>query len=206
MIRFCTIFLMLSLSIISPAFGATYGLSENDVAPNFQMKDNSGSTFHLNEETKSNPVVLVFYRGGWCPYCSLQLRNLQKNVLPGLNKLKVKLVAISVDKPDQALRLQKKDSLEFTIISDPKAKLLDLYRVKYLVPDNLIKKYKEKLDAHIKEDSNGFIAVPAVFVIGQKNKIAYSYVNEDYKKRAPEKDILNAAQKAAESYKSNSQG
>lgn len=196
------LFLSLSIAFFSlPAISASphkdYGLSVGTNAPQIQTKDVDGTLFDLKKSLASGPVVLVFYRGGWCPYCNLQLRNLQKKVLPHIGN--AKLVAVSVDKVSEGVKTQKTESLGFSVLSDPDAKILELYRVKYKVPEDLVKKYKSSYDIDLEKSSgktHHVIAVPAVYVIAQSGKIAFAYVNENYKERADEKDIIAAVKSA----------
>ncbi len=174
-----------------------YGLKKGLSAPDFKAKDINGVDFSLKDALKRKPVVLVFYRGGWCPYCNLQLRKLQKNVMPNI-KGKAHLVAISVDLPDKGLETSKKENLGFDILSDPKAAILKSYNIVFKVPGPLVKKYKNEYNIDL-EGASGekhhIIAIPSVFVIDSKGKIVFSYANEDYKVRAAEKDIMNAVNK-----------
>ena len=171
------------------------GLEVGAKAPQINATDIEGNKFNLEESLSSGPVVLVFYRGGWCPYCSLQLRKLELEVLPKVKRAGGKLVAISVDKLDSALKLKKKDELSMTILSDPQAEILKAYDADFKVPDELvekyIKKYKIDLEAHSGEKHH-IIAVPAVYVVNKNNKVTFSYVNEDYKVRAQVEDIVKA--------------
>jgi len=171
------------------------GLSVGAEAPQITALDVDGKMFELKKAVLDGPVVLVFYRGGWCPYCSTQLRGLQSEALPEITKAGGKLVAISVDKMESALKTKEKESLGMTVLSDPKAEILKAYDVDYKVPDELaeayIKKYKIDLEAHSGQDHH-IIAVPAVYVIDKNSKITFAYVNENYKVRAQVSDILGA--------------
>jgi len=174
------------------------GLLRQQLAPQISTTDIDGKKFDLKESLQEGPVVLVFYRGGWCPYCSLQLRNLQAQALPKVTAAGGKLVAISVDKPDAALKTKGREKLGMTILSDPKAQILKAYKVDYKVPEALvekyIKKYKIDLEAHSGEKHH-IIAVPAVYVVNQQGAVTFSYVNEDYKVRAQVEDIIAAVEK-----------
>ena len=108
------------------------------------------------------------------------------------------MVAISVDKIDEGVKTQKKNDLSMVIISDPSAEILKEYHLINQVPDDLFKKYKDKYDIDLEiysGEKHHKIAVPGVFVVNSKGIITYSFVEEDYKKRAPEKDIIKAIQK-----------
>jgi peroxiredoxin len=173
------------------------GLEVGAQAPEIKTKDVESNVFDLNESLSKGPVVLVFYRGGWCPYCSLQLRKLQLEAFPRIKDAGGELVAVSVDKINQVEKMKEKESLGMIILSDPTAKILKAYDVDYKVPDDLvekyIKKYKIDLEAHSGEKHH-IIAVPAVYVINKSGKVTFSYVNEDYKVRAQVEDIVKAVE------------
>lgn len=190
--------LMLILMSSSVSFaGLDKGLSKGTLAPQFKAKNIKGGKFNLKKTLKKSPVVLVFYRGGWCPYCNLQLRALQTEVLPGLKKKNVELVAISVDRVEEGAKTLKQEKLGFTVLSDSKASVIKKYKADYIVPSELVQKYKTSYKINLEKASgrkHHIIAVPAVYVINQKGMITFSYVNEDYKVRAQTKDILKAVE------------
>lgn len=177
-----------------------YGIKSGSVAPQIAVTDVDGKAFDLHAAAKKGPVVLVFYRGGWCPYCNLQLRNLQAKVSKEIEKVGGTIVAVSVDKVDEGLKTKGKEQLSATILSDPDAKILADYNVQFKVPDELVAKYKNEYKIDV-EGSSGrkhhIIAVPAVFVLNKSAHVTYRFVEENYKIRAPEADILKAVQAAA---------
>ncbi len=198
MIQFLT-FTILSFSFFSSnlalAKQKSLGISIGNQAPAFSVKDIKGEAFKLEDEIKKGEVVLVFYRGGWCPYCNIQLRSLQAEVLPVVKVKKAQLVVVSVDKVDEALKTQKKEDLGMRVVSDSQAKLIKKYNVAYKVPEDLVKKYKKSYKIDLEKSSgkqHHIIAVPAVFIIDKQGKITFSYVNENYKVRAQVEDIIKA--------------
>lgn len=109
------------------------------------------------------------------------------------------MVAISVDIVEEGLKTSGKEQLTSTIISDPDAKILDAYKVKFQVPDELVAKYKNEYKIDLEAASgkkHHFIAVPAVYVVDEKAEITYAFVDENYKVRAPEADIIKAVKAA----------
>ncbi len=84
----------------------------------FSLSDATGQTRTLDELTADGPAVIVFYRGGWCPYCNLTLRTYQRDLLPELSAYSARLVAISPETPDASLSTQEKDELAYTVLSD----------------------------------------------------------------------------------------
>ena len=189
--------MLMLLVLTSPSLADDYGLPVGTPAPQISTADVTGKPFSLTTQLKEGPVVLVFYRGGWCPYCNLQLRRLEQNLVPKLKKHRATIVAISVDPVEKGLSTNKMTALSFVVLSDPQAKILGNYRVQYRLPDNLLTSYKNNYDIDFKKDTRGIIAVPAVYVINSQGKITYTFIDEDYKIRAPSKEVLSAVQLAA---------
>lgn len=175
---------------------STYGLNNGEVAPDFTVTVNDGSTFHMKDALAEGPLVLVFYRGGWCPYCQVQLRELQTNV-EEFHKRGAKLVALSVDKVESAQETMTKENLGFPLLTNPDADVLASYHLTLKLDDATLEKY-ETYGIDVEKASgktHHTIAVPAVFVIDESGVIRWSYVNENYKVRASISDILGALDK-----------
>ena len=167
------------------------GLNVNDKAPNFELKDQNGKLVNLSNELKNGSVILVFYRGQWCPYCTKQLTNLQDSINMITNK-GAQVIAIT---PEQKMNVDKtiaKTKADFTIISDQNLELLNAYQVSFELDSATSTKYKT-FGVNL-EESNGnngnALPVPAVYVIGKDGKINYRYFNRDYKKRPTVKELL----------------
>jgi peroxiredoxin len=96
---------------------AYLALQPGDIAPDFILPDVDGRSVRLYSELERGPVVLVFYRGGWCPYCKIHLRGFQKS-LTDFNAAGALVAAISPQLPDQSLTTQEKDKLAFPVLSD----------------------------------------------------------------------------------------
>ncbi len=173
----------------------TSGIEVGDIAPQIALKDIDGKAFDLRESLQYGPVVLVFYRGGWCPYCNRQLKQLQTEIVPKLSSYNAKLVAISVDKIDEIEKTKKKASLGMTLISDSMAAVVKQYRVVNQTSDSLVKTYKEQYNIDLERSSgqkHHIIAIPSLFTISQDGRVAFAYVNEDYTVRAQSRDILSS--------------
>jgi peroxiredoxin len=104
------------------------GIPTNSVRPGevlepFTLDDATGASVSLDELLENGPAVIVFYRGGWCPYCNIALRTYQRELLPQLERFAARLVAISPQSPDQSLSTVEKAELDFTVLSDPGSRL-----------------------------------------------------------------------------------
>jgi peroxiredoxin len=86
----------------------------------------------MAERAPARPVVVIFYRSAWCPYCNLQLRTFQAH-LGELAKYGAQLVAISPQAPDHSLSMAEKNHLAFPVLSDLEARVIDRYGLEYEV-------------------------------------------------------------------------
>ncbi|MDD9951022.1 MAG: peroxiredoxin-like family protein [Zetaproteobacteria bacterium] len=173
------------------------GLNVGAMAPLFDSMDIAGKKFSLKEKLQQGPVVIVFYRGGWCPYCNIQLSDIERKLLPQLTKINVSLVAISSDKPDRLTTAALKNRLSFPVISDRELKIIQKYQLRQPLDAKTTQIYKDKLNFDVAEEVDKKITVPAVYVVNQKGNIVYAFAEFNYKVRAPHSDIV-AAVKAAQ--------
>ncbi len=183
-----TLFFSISLS----AQTVPKGLNLNDKAPEFTAKDQAGKDISLKNELKKGSVVLVFYRGQWCPYCNRSLKQLEDS----LSQIKSKgatVLAITPEQQDNIAKTVEKTKASFTILHDEGLQIMKSYDVAYKVDDKTIELYKKNgLDFNeMNGQANGAnLPVPAVYVINKSGKIVYKYFDVDYRKRATVKDIL----------------
>jgi len=172
------------------------GIKLGDTAPNFSLRNAFGSSVSLQDELKKGPVVLVFYRGAWCPFCNLHLHALQKN-LPQFKQLGAQLITVTPQTPDKSAEQIKKDGLPFEVLSDLKSQVMKDYQLYIELPDDLLAVYKKHgLDI---EAYNGkgraVIPVPGTFVINQQGIVVAKQAETDYKKRMEPADILKVLKK-----------
>ena len=166
-------------------------LKVGDQAPDFELPNATGKTVRLSDLLQHGPVVVAFYRGGWCPYCNLELRALQKS-LAEIEKLGAQLVAISPQTPDSSLSTQQKNELQFQVLSDKHNAVARQFGLVFTLPEEIRTIYKgfgHDLAARNGDDSFE-LPFPATYVIGQDRIIRFAFVNADYTKRAEPADIL----------------
>jgi peroxiredoxin len=166
-------------------------IGQNDEAPDFELPDVKGKTLRLSRLLQAGPVVLTFYRGGWCPYCNLQLRSYQ-SALPEMEALGARLVAISPQLPDASLSTAEKNELRFDVLSDVGNDVARSYGLVFTLADELrdVMKSKGKALTDINGDDNWELPVPATYVIGRNGKVALAYVDVDYRNRLETEEIV----------------
>ncbi len=167
--------------------------------PDAQVDRLDGSSVSLKQLTSRKPAVLVFYRGGWCPFCNLQLSSLQK-ITPQLKALGFTLYAIS---PDSAMTLRegsKDQTLDYELLSDARAQAMSALGIGYRVDDQMLATLKgygidiEKASGH----THRALPVPAVWIVDKQGLLQFSYIHPDYKVRAPGEAILAVAKAIAD--------
>ena len=168
------------------------GLSVNDKAPDFATIDQSGNKINLSETYKKGNVVLIFYRGQWCPYCNKQMMQLQDS----LSLIKAKgatVIAVTAEKPENISKTVAKTKASFPIVHDEKLKIMKQYDVAFAVDAKTVEMYKKYgIDFEQSNGSNGAnLPVPAVYIINKEGKIIYRFFDQNYTKRATVKEILS---------------
>lgn len=169
-----------------------------DRAPSIVLGNAKGETVDVGTLLKKGPVIVTFYRGGWCPYCNLQLRAFQRT-LPAIEAAGASLVAISPEKPDDSLSTAEKNGLAFEVLSDVGQKVGRAFRLVYDFSDELISAYNGfGLDIPAKNGVVDEWALPisATYVIDRDGIIIYAYVDADYRDRADPDDVLKVLESA----------
>jgi peroxiredoxin len=169
-------------------------LTKGDKAPGFSLSNALGETVKLSNLLKNGKVVLVFYRGSWCPYCNLQLNHYQQ-ALAETKALGGQLVAISPQTPDESLNIKEKNELQFEVLSDNGNIVARQYTTVFKngdAPINTMTELGFDFDSHYSDDSRE-ILVPAVFIIEQNGTISFAKTaGGDYRNRVEASDIINA--------------
>jgi peroxiredoxin len=174
--------------------GVAPGLAVGERAPVFALPDARGNEVSLADRLASGPVVLVFYRGEWCPYCNTYLRALQA-VLPDIRKKGASLIAVSPQSPDHSLSMADKAELEFDVLSDATQQAIREYRLQFELPDDLQAVHRDvfELDLRLQNaDGSWNLPVPATFVINRQGTVVSADVGVDYRRRMEPSDLLAA--------------
>jgi len=172
------------------------GIQVGQKAPDFTLTDALGKRVNLYEQLQQGPVVLVFYRGAWCPFCNLHLHVLSQYHQQFVDQ-GARLLAVTPQQPDKSLEQLKKDGFPFTILSDLDSRVMKAYRLYYPLDDKLLAVYrKHGLDI---EAYNGpgrtILPVPGTFVIDTDGKVVAMQADTDYTRRMEPEAILQALNK-----------
>lgn len=185
----------LILSFITQAVSAQdkpEGLFINSKAPDFKAKDQNGVDFRLKDALKNGAVVLVFYRGNWCPYCSKHLKRLEDS-LSLIKEKGAQLIAVTPEKGEGIAKTVEKTGASYTIIYDEGMKIMKAYDVDFIVDDRTVSRYKSS-DIDLLE-LNGqkekvTLPIPAIYIINKEGTVDYRYFDSDYRKRPWVREIL----------------
>jgi peroxiredoxin len=164
----------------------------NDKAPDFKAKDQSGKPVNLEEQLKKGPVVLVFYRGQWCPYCNKQLKKLEDS-LSFITSKGATLIAITPEKPENISKTIKKTNASYPIVFDDGLVIMKKYDVAFEVDKKTVERYKGygiDFTEVNGANNNEHLPIPALFVIDKQGTIVFRHFDPDYTKRASVADIL----------------
>lgn len=189
--------------IVEQNFGeimsADYGdnaLNEGSTATDFTLPNMKGGQTQLSTLLEEGPVVLNFYRGGWCPFCNLEFKSLH-DILPQIKQHGATLIGVSPELPDNSMNTIEKHNLQFEVLSDVGNKVADQYGLVMKVPEVIRPLYLEwGLDLPtINGEDTWELPIPATYVINTDGKIVAAYVNKNYTERMEPSDIIKALEK-----------
>jgi len=179
------------LSLNTFAQKAESSLQVGQKAPSFEGLDQNKSKFSSSNILREKQLIVVFYRGQWCPFCNRHLSELQDR-LEDFKKAGAQIVAISPEKTENISKTIEKTKAEFPVLWDKDNSIMEAFGVDFVLAKNLQEKYKEYGVDLIRDNGNSSqtLPVPATFVIGRNGKIKYMQYDPDYKNRSSAKDIL----------------
>jgi peroxiredoxin len=172
-------------------------LKAGDKIPDFDLPDATGKVVRSADLLAAGPLVISFYRGAWCPYCSLELKTLQQNLAEFHGK-GATLVAISPQTPDESLTTKEKNELAFPVLSDAGSNVARKFGLVFTLDETLKPIYKAfgiDLLTHNGVDT-WELPIPATYVVAKSGKIVSAYVDVDYRNRAEPAEILKSLEKA----------
>ncbi len=175
-------------------------LKVGDRAPAIVLPNAKGETVDVGALLRKGPVIVTFYRGGWCPYCNLELKAYQE-MLPQIAAAGASLVAISPEKPDESLSTAEKNALTFEVLSDVGQKVGRAFGLVYEFTEELKRAYQGfNLDIPARNGAPDEWALPvsATYVVDRDGSIVYAYTDADYRDRADPRDVIaHVVKKAA---------
>lgn len=164
--------------------------------PEFTLADANGIAVSLSSLLAKGPVVIAFYRGGWCPYCSIELRALQDK-LSEITAAGATLVAMSPQTPDNSLSIAEKLDLAFPVLSDIGNLVAETFGLVFTLPEALREVYlKLGIDLSAANGDDTFrLPVAATYVLRTDGTVAWRFADPDYTKRAEPDDVIAALSK-----------
>jgi len=149
-----------------------------ETIPDVELKAEDGSSNNVFNIIDKKPTVLIFYRGGWCPFCNLHLSEIQ-GVQNQVVNLGYQIIAVSPDSPENIKSTDDEHQLSYTLYSDEDGKFIKEMGLAFNAPD----KYSGMLSERSNGKNNGLLPVPSLFVVDTSGKILFEYINPDYKTR-----------------------
>ena len=171
---------------------APQGLQVGDQLASFELPNQLGQTISLDELQGASNIVISFYRGGWCPYCNIELCVLQQ-ALPEFKSHGARLIAISPQLPDESMSTAEKNELSFPVLSDAGNKVAKEFGLVFTLSEQLRPLYESfNIDLPATNGDKSFeLPIPATFIIDSDGVVKGAFVNADYKQRMDLSDIIN---------------
>jgi peroxiredoxin len=162
--------------------------------PDGELLDVAGQPTTLARNLRGKPAVIVFYRGGWCPYCNIALRTYQAQLLPALNERGISLIAISPQTPDGSLSTKQAKELTFTVLSDPGNQIAGQLGI-LTAPSHSARAAQLQLGldlTQVNADQTTTLPMPTVIIAGPDGTIRWIDVHLDYTTRTEPGQLLQA--------------
>jgi len=165
-------------------------LNTGDMAPDFSLTNAMGQNVELSEKLKEGPVVLVWYRGGWCPYCNITLHYLQEK-LPEFKAAGAQLIALTPEVPDSSLSTSEKHELQFDVLSDLGNKVAREYGIVFDLTPEVAEMYQNSFNIEkYSGDASYQLPLAATYIIDRTGEIRYAFLDVDYRNRAEPDEII----------------
>ena len=168
-------------------------LKSGEKLPDATLTSATGEPIAINSLLNDGPLIISFYRGGWCPYCNLELKAYQ-DLLDDIHSLGGQLIAITPEIPDNSLSTVEKNELTFQVLTDQNSSFSEALGITFELPKALIETYKGfGLDLPLSNDDDRWVLpIPATFVVNKKGIIALSHVDRNYTKRLEPSEAVAA--------------
>lgn len=169
-------------------------LKVGDRIPDVTLRNEADQEVKLREVVSSKPSVLIFYRGGWCPFCTRHLQALA-GIREEFKAAGAQLLAISMDQPSKLKETPGREALGYALLSDRDAKVAQAFGIAFKMEDALVARYKSSYHIDVEAASgrtHHLLPHPAVFVVEPLGTIRFAHVNPDYQQRMDPAKILEA--------------
>ena len=168
-------------------------LAVGDTAPGFVLQNANGRQVSLTDVLAKGPAIVIFYRGGWCPYCNIQLKSYQR-ALQGIKGLGGQILAISPQLPDGSLSVAEKNALGFEVLSDVGNVVARSFGLVYALADELRAALisNNKALPGINGDDSWELPVPATFIVAPDRRVTLSHIDVDYRRRLAPEDVIRS--------------
>ena len=179
-------------------------LAKGDQAPRFIVDTVEGEAFDFDPQSLERPVILLTFRGGWCPFCNMYLSDM-RFAIPEIREMGIDVLFLSGDRPEQLFESLKQETqediagLDYTLLSDADAQAAIALGIAFKASQRTIDG-RHKKNQDIEGSSmlkHGVLPVPAVFAIDRQGEIQFAFTNANYKKRLPADELLAAAREIA---------
>jgi peroxiredoxin len=179
---------------------STRAKREGDFAPDVTLPDAFGRLMRLSDSWRKGPLIVIFYRGGWCSYCNLQLRAWQTHASE-LSSLNATLLAISPQTPDNSMTTAEINALAYPVLSDSTLDAAEGFNISFTLPPELVDFYGAVgVDVPVFNGNGQWVLpVPSTFVIDEGGTIRFAHVDEDVRHRPEPRDVLALIRKMSAS-------
>ncbi len=177
----------------------TQPLQAGTAAPAFSVRDASGNPWNFAAGERTQPALLIFFRGGWCPYCNTHLASLRQTE-EQLRAAGVEVYFLSADRPELLYASLEEPDIGYTLLSDSRLGAARAFGIAFRVDDATVTRYKEyNIDlVAASGETHLSLPVPAVFLVDRTGIIRFSHANPDYKVRISADDLMTAVQEATQ--------
>ncbi|WP_435693381.1 peroxiredoxin-like family protein [Rubritalea sp.] len=173
-------------------------LNVGDTAPDFTLKNAVGKDVTLSTLLTDGPVILTWYRGSWCPYCNIALRNYQEN-LGAFKEAGAQFVALSPELPDQSLPTKEKHALEFEVLTDQNSDVAKKFGIVFSMTkwvEDAMRDYADLKKYNGDKYDDTTLPLSATYIIQPNGEISYAFLDAEYRNRATADQILAALKKS----------
>ncbi|GAB1308113.1 peroxiredoxin-like family protein [Urechidicola sp. KH5] len=187
-------FVLLFLFLVGQQSFSQVATSANDIKPlksgefipNVSLRTINGDEVELSKIIINQRTVLVFYRGGWCPFCTAHLAALAE-AEEQIKNLGFQIIGVSADSPEMLKKSIDKKELNYTLLSDSSTEAIQAFGIAIEAPE----RYNKMLLKHSDNKNSHIIPVPAAYILDTNGRILYDYVNPDFKKRISEEELIS---------------